>query len=122
MKDGRGQAVKEVTPGYPAEVVGLSGVPTAGDVINVVEDERAAKEIAEHRETKARQAEVGKTSRESLEALLAKTKAGESKELRLVLKADVQGSLEAVANAVSKLSTHKVKVDIVHRGVGAITE
>ncbi|HVE82712.1 MAG TPA: translation initiation factor IF-2 [Myxococcales bacterium] len=122
MTNSRGEAIKEVAPGYSAEVIGLDGVPTAGDVINVVEDERAAKEIAEHRETKARQADVGKTSRESLEALLAKTKAGESKELRLVLKADVQGSLEAVANAVSKLTTHKVKVEIVHRGVGAITE
>jgi translation initiation factor IF-2 len=122
LTNSRGESIKEVFPGYSAEVIGLDGVPTAGDVINVVEDERAAKEIAEHRETKARQADVGKTSRESLEALLAKTKAGESKELRLVLKADVQGSLEAVANAVSKLSTHKVKVDIVHRGVGAITE
>ncbi|HYV45877.1 MAG TPA: translation initiation factor IF-2 [Myxococcaceae bacterium] len=122
LTNSRGESIKEVFPGYSAEVIGLDGVPTAGDVINVVEDERSAKEIAEHRETKARQAEVGKTSRESLEALLAKTKAGESKELRVVLKADVQGSLEAVSNAVSKLSTHKVKVDIVHRGVGAITE
>ena len=122
MTNSRGEMVKEVLPGYSAEVIGLDGVPTAGDVINVVEDERAAKEIAEHRETKARQADVGKTSRESLEVLLAKTKAGESKELRLVLKADVQGSLEAVANAVTKLTTHKVKVEIVHRGVGAITE
>jgi translation initiation factor IF-2 len=122
MTNSRGESIKEVLPGYSAEVIGLDGVPTAGDVINVVEGERAAKEIAEHREMKARQAEVGKTARESLEALLAKTKAGESKELRVVLKADVQGSLEAVSNAVSKLSTHKVKVDIVHRGVGAITE
>jgi translation initiation factor IF-2 len=122
MTSSRGEPVKELRPGYSAEVIGLDGVPTAGDVLNVVEDERAAKDIAEHRETRARQAEVGKTSRESLESLLAKAKAGESKELRLVLKADVQGSLEAVSNAVSKLSTHKVKVEIVHRGVGAITE
>jgi len=122
LSNSRGESIKEVLPGYSAEVIGLDGVPTAGDVINVVEGERAAKEIAEHREMKARQAEAGKTSRESLEALLAKAKAGESKELRVVLKADVQGSLEAVANAVSKLTTHKVKVEIVHRGVGAITE
>ena len=78
MSNSRGESIKEVLPGYSAEVVGLDGVPTAGDVINVVEGERAAKEIAEHREMKARQADAGKTSRESLEVLLAKTKAGAS--------------------------------------------
>jgi translation initiation factor IF-2 len=123
MKDGRGQPVKEVLPGYPAEVVGLSGVPTAGDVLNVVEDEKAAKEIADHRALKERQSELGKTVKESLETLLARAKAGEeAKELRLVLKGDVQGSLEAVAQAVSKLASPKVGVDIIHKGVGAMTE
>jgi len=122
MKDGRGKTVKEVTPGYPAEVVGLSGVPTAGDVLNVVEDEKAAKEIADHRALKERQAELGKNVKESLETLLQRARTGESKELRLVLKGDVQGSVEAVAQAVSKLSTPKVGVDIIHKGVGAMTE
>jgi translation initiation factor IF-2 len=123
MKDGHGQPVKEVLPGYPAEVVGLSGVPTAGDVLNVVEDEKAAKEIADHRALKERQSELGKTVKESLETLLARAKAGEeAKELRLVLKADVQGSLEAVAQAVTKLASPKVGVDIIHKGVGAMTE
>jgi translation initiation factor IF-2 len=122
MKDGRGKTVKEVTPGYPAEVVGLSGVPTAGDVLNVVEDEKAAKEIADHRALKERQVELGKNVKESLETLLQRARTGESKELRLVLKGDVQGSVEAVAQAVSKLSTPKVGVDIIHKGVGAMTE
>jgi len=122
MVNDRGDEVKELLPGYCAEVIGLDGVPTAGDVINVVADERAAKEIAEHREMKGRQAQLGKTSRESLESLFAKVKASEAKELRVVLKADVQGSVEAVSQAVSKLSTQKVKVDIVHKGVGAMTE
>ncbi|HTS82194.1 MAG TPA: translation initiation factor IF-2 [Myxococcaceae bacterium] len=122
MKDGRGQPVKEVTPGYPAEVVGLSGVPTAGDVLNVVEDEKAAKEIADHRSLKERQVELGKNVKESLETLLQRARTGEAKELRLVLKGDVQGSVEAVAQAVSKLAGPKVGVDIIHKGVGAMTE
>ncbi|HUM11312.1 MAG TPA: translation initiation factor IF-2, partial [Myxococcaceae bacterium] len=122
MKDGRGQPVKEVTPGYPAEVVGLSGVPTAGDVLNVVEDEKAAKEIADHRALKERQVELGKNVKESLETLLQRARTGEAKELRLVLKGDVQGSVEAVAQAVTKLAGPKVGVDIIHKGVGAMTE
>jgi translation initiation factor IF-2 len=122
MLDGRGQPVKEALPGYSAEVVGLSGVPTAGDTINVVEDEKAAKEIADHRTTKERQADLGKTSKDSLESLLQRTKEGEAKELRVVIKGDVQGSVEAVAQALAKLSTPKVKVELIHKGVGAMTE
>ena len=122
MLDGRGKPVKEVHAGYSAEVVGLSGVPTAGDTINGVEDEKAAKEIADHRITKERQADLGKTSKDSLESLLQRTKEGEAKELRVVIKGDVQGSVEAVAQALTKLSTPKVKVEIIHKGVGAMTE
>ncbi|WP_253910620.1 translation initiation factor IF-2, partial [Pyxidicoccus fallax] len=123
MTNSRGEQVKEVKPGYCAEVIGLSGVPSAGDTINVVADEKAAKQIAEHRNMKERQTELTKVNRESLEQLFAKTKAGGGpKELRVVIKADVQGSTEAVKQAVQKLSTHKVKVEIVHSGVGAITE
>ncbi|GEL74951.1 translation initiation factor IF-2 [Myxococcus virescens] len=123
MTNSRGEQVKEVKPGYCAEVIGLSGVPGAGDAINVVADEKAAKQIAEHRNMKERQTELSKVSRESLEQLFAKTKAGGGpKELRVVIKADVQGSAEAVRQAVQKLSTHKVKVEVVHSGVGAITE
>ena len=122
MVNSRGETVETVLPGYCAEVIGLSGPPSAGDAINVVADEKAAKEIADHRMLKERQSIVGTTAKESLEALFAKAKAGESKELRLVLKADVQGSSEAVAQAVMKLSTPKVKVDIIHKGVGAMTE
>ncbi len=122
MLNDKGESVAEALPGYSAEIIGLDGVPTAGDTINVVEDERAAKEIAEHREMKGRQAEMGKTSKESLEALFSRMKAGDQKECRVVLKADVQGSLEAVAQGVSKLSTPKVKVEIIHKGVGMMTE
>ncbi len=124
MNNSRGESVKEVLPGYSAEVVGLSGVPTAGDTLNAVADEKAAKEIATHRAMKGREAELGKAdTRETLEQLFAKTKAGGGpKELRLVIKADVQGSAEAVSEAVKKLSTHKVRVEIIHSGVGAMTE
>jgi translation initiation factor IF-2 len=122
MVNDRGESVKEVLPGYPVEVLGLSGVPTAGDSLNVVEDEKAAKEIADHRAMKGRQSELGKTAKESLEDLFSKMKTGEAKSLKVVLKADVQGSLEAVAQAIHKLSTPKVKVEIIHRGVGQMTE
>jgi len=122
MVNDKAEPVEEVRPGYSAEVIGLSGVPTAGEVINVVADEKAAKEIAEHRMMRERQAGIGKTSKESLEALFSRMKTGEAKELRVVLKADVQGSVEAVSQALEKLSTHKVKVEIIHKGVGAMTE
>ncbi|MCA2979645.1 MAG: translation initiation factor IF-2, partial [Myxococcaceae bacterium] len=122
MVNDRGQTIDEVKPGFSAEVIGLSGVPTAGDVFNIVADEKAAKQIADHRILKARQAEAGKTSRETLDDLLAKQKVAEQKELKIVLKADVSGSLEAVADAVNKLSTRKVKVTIVQKGVGMMTE
>jgi translation initiation factor IF-2 len=122
MLNDRGELIDEVKPGYSAEIIGLSGVPTAGDVVNVVADEKAAKQIADHRILKARQADAGKTSRESLDDLLAKQKVAEQKELKIVLKADVSGSLEAVADAISKLSTKKVKVTIVQKGVGMMTE
>ncbi|MGA9525077.1 MAG: translation initiation factor IF-2, partial [Myxococcaceae bacterium] len=122
MINSRGEQVDTVLPGYSAEVQGLSGVPTAGDTLNVVADEKAAKEIADHRIIKVRQAELGKTATESLEDLFKKMKTAAGKELKIVLKADVQGSLEAVAQAVTKLSTTKVKATIIHKGVGAITE
>jgi len=122
MINDRGQSIDEVKPGYSAEVIGMSGVPTAGDLFNIVADEKAAKQIADHRILKARQAEAGKTSRETLEDLLAKQKVAEQKELKIVLKADVSGSLEAVADAINKLSTKKVKVTIVQKGVGMMTE
>jgi len=124
MTNSRGEAIKEVLPGYPAEVIGLSGVPVAGEKIHVVADERAATKIAEHRAMRERQADLGKTSKSTLEDLLAKVKgpSAGSKELRLVIKADVHGSVEAVAEAVNKLSTHKVKVEVIEKAVGMVTE
>jgi len=122
LVDDKGALYDELKPGYSAEVIGLDGVPSAGDVINAVADEKAAKAIADHRSLKLRQAEAGKTSRETLEDLLKKQQTSDQKELKIVLKADVAGSLEACADAVNKLSTPKVKVTIVQKSVGMMTE
>jgi translation initiation factor IF-2 len=122
MMNERGEQVKEVPPGFPVEVLGLSGVPTAGDEFDVVEDEKAAKEVAEHRAVKARQKELATVKKATLEDLFAKAKTGGQKELNIVIKADVQGSAEAVSTALRKLATKKVGVKILSSGVGAITE
>ncbi len=122
MMNERGDLVKEVSPGYPVEVLGLSGVPIAGDEFNVVQDEKAAKEIAEHRAEKAREKELGTVKKATLEDLFAKAKTSGAKVLNVVLKADVQGSAEAVAQALEKAATKKVGVKVLDSGVGAITE
>jgi translation initiation factor IF-2 len=122
MMNERGEQVKEVLPGYPVEVLGLSGVPTAGDDFNVVSDEKSAKEVASHRAEKSRAKELGSVKRATLEDLFAKAKSGGAKELNVVVKADMQGSAEAVSQALTKLSTRKVKVNVLDSGVGAVTE
>ncbi|HUB09066.1 MAG TPA: translation initiation factor IF-2, partial [Myxococcales bacterium] len=122
MVDDHGQKVEAVGPGCPAELLGLSGVPVAGETFNVVEDEKAAKEIADHRALKARQVELGKNTKSTLEDLFTQVARGEAKELRLIVKADVQGSVEAVADALKKLATKKVGVAVLHQAVGGISE
>jgi translation initiation factor IF-2 len=122
MMNERGEQVDDVGPGFPVEVLGLSGAPTAGDEFNVVEDEKSAKEVAEHRAQKARQKELGTVRKATLEDLFAKAKTGGQKELNIVIKADVQGSAEAVSSALQKLATKKVGVKILACGVGVITE
>jgi translation initiation factor IF-2 len=119
----RGDQVDDVGPGYPVEVLGLSGVPTAGDDFNVVQDEKAAKEVAEHREERQRRKELAATTgKATLEDLFAKSKANAQKVLNVVVKADVQGSAEAVSQALEKAATKKVGVRVLDSGVGAITE
>ena len=122
MMNERGELVKEVPPGYPVEVLGLSGAPVAGDEFDVVQDEKAAKEVAEHRALKARQKELGTVRKATLEDLFAKAKDSGQKVLNVVVKADVQGSAEAVSQALEKAATKKVGVKILDSGVGAITE
>jgi translation initiation factor IF-2 len=118
-----GQKVSEATPSMPVEVIGLPGVPEAGDLFVVVKDERMAREIAEDRLGKQRSAELAAGSaRVTLEDLYARIKAGAVKELAVLIKSDVQGSAEALSEAVEKLSTAAVKLRVIHSGVGGITE
>jgi len=120
--DDQGHKIKEAGPAMPVEVQGFEGVPEAGDEFVGVEDEKVARRIAETRATKQRERELGKASKVTLETFLASRPEAEAQTLNLVLKADVQGSLEAIADALNKLSTDKVKVNIIHAGAGAITE
>ncbi|HEX6985459.1 MAG TPA: translation initiation factor IF-2, partial [Planctomycetaceae bacterium] len=122
MYDDRGQRVDEAGPAKPVEVLGLSGVPEAGDRFTVVADEKKAKAIAEGRAQKAREAELAKTSRVSLEDLYSKIQEGEVKELSLIIKGDVQGSVEAISEALRKQSTEAVRVNVIHGSVGGVTE
>ncbi|HKJ25205.1 MAG TPA: translation initiation factor IF-2 [Myxococcota bacterium] len=123
MQDENGQRVKEAPPSTPVQVIGLSSVPDAGDVFHVAENERAAKDVAEHREGQQRgQAAASPRPRRSLEDLFAQGGEGGVKELAVVLKTDVQGTLEAVRDALLKLATDEVKVEVVHAGVGAVSE
>ncbi len=120
MQNDRGEKVDEVLPGFPVEIIGLTGVPSAGDEFDIVENETAAKEIAGHRLQKEREKELTKSAKVRLEDLFAKANQGEIKSLKLVIKADVQGSVEAVSESLSKLSTAKVAVEVIHSGVGGI--
>jgi len=122
MINDRGMAVEAAGPSFPVEVTGLSGVPDAGDSFHAVEDEKIAKEVAQHRQQKVREAELAKSSKISLEQLYAKIQQGEVVELRAIVKADVQGSVEAVADSLAKLSTDACKLVVIHSGVGGVTE
>ncbi|MFB9149096.1 translation initiation factor IF-2 [Roseovarius ramblicola] len=119
----RGERVKEAGPSVPVEVLGLNGTPEAGDVLNVVEAEGQAREIAEYRADAAKEKRAAAGAGTSLEQLLAKAKEDESvKELPIVVKADVQGSAEAIVQAMEKIGNEEVRVRVLHSGVGAITE
>jgi translation initiation factor IF-2 len=119
----RGERVNEAGPSVPVEVLGLNGTPEAGDVLNVVETEAQAREIAEYRANAAKEKRAAAGAGTSLEQLLANAKATENlKELPIVVKADVQGSAEAIVQAVEKIGNDEVRVRVLHSGVGAITE
>jgi translation initiation factor IF-2 len=120
--DDQGKKIKEAGPAIPVEVQGFEGVPEAGDEFVGLEDDKVARRIADARATKQRERELGKASKVTLETFLASRPDAEAQTLNLVLKADVQGSLEAIADALNKLSTEKVKVNIIHTAAGAITE
>lgn len=118
----RGEKTQQAGPSIPVEVIGLPGVPSAGDVFQVVSNERVAREIAEERAQKRRAAELSGSAKVTLDDLFAKIQEGSVKELAIVIKADVQGSSEALAGAVEKLSTEAVKLRVIHNGVGGIME
>jgi translation initiation factor IF-2 len=122
MLNDKGQKMEEARPSTPVEVVGFTDIPEAGETFIVVSEERMAKQISLHRQEKIREKELSKLSRVSLEELYDKIKKGEVKELNVIIKADVQGSIEAVKEALNKLSTEEVKVNILHDAVGGITE
>lgn len=122
MLNDKGQKMEEALPSTPVEVVGFTDVPEAGEVFIVVSDERMAKQITLYRQEKIREKELSKLSKVSLEELYEQIKKGEVKELNVIIKADVQGSIEAVKEAFKKVSTDLVKVNILHDAVGGITE
>ncbi|GGP42592.1 translation initiation factor IF-2 [Shewanella saliphila] len=122
MKDENGRAITEAGPSIPVEILGLSGVPSAGDEATVVRDERKAREVALYRQGKFRDVKLARQQKSKLENMFANMEEGEVQELNIVLKADVQGSLEAICDSLTKLSTDEVKVNIIARGVGALTE
>ncbi len=118
-----GKKVLEAGPSTPVEVIGLWGLPAAGDQLVVVKDERVAREIAESRQQKLRAAEIGTgPSRLTVDALFAQGRKGNKKELAVLIKADAQGSIGALCESIAKISSETVDVQIIHRGVGGITE
>jgi len=122
MTDDKGRKAIKAGPSIPVEVQGLSEVPNAGDILYCVEDEKTARKIAELRKEKAKAEQYASTSRVSLEDLFSQIQEGKVKDLNIVVKADVQGSVEAVRQSLEKLSNDEVHVRVIHGGVGAITE
>jgi translation initiation factor IF-2 len=122
MFDDRGRPLKEAPPSTPVEIIGLEGLPQAGDQFVVVTDREKARDISEYREQKAREATLAKSSRVSLEGLAEQLKTAGMKELNVILKADVQGSVEVLGDLLGRLSNDKVRLKLLRSGIGAITE
>ncbi|WP_373229550.1 translation initiation factor IF-2 [Cohnella sp.] len=122
MTNDRGRRIKEAGPSTPVEITGLTEVPQAGDPFMVFEDERKAREIADKRSIKTRLSQVKANQTVTLEDLFSKIKEGDIKDLNVILKADVQGSLEALKGSLEKIEVEGVRVKTIHSGVGAVTE
>ncbi len=122
LLDYRGNPIKSAGPSIPVEVQGITGVPSSGDEFVVVKNEKQAKNVAQERTLKVRESELAAGSKVSLDSLFEKLAEGDVQELRIVLRADVQGTLEAFAKAAEKLSTDEVKVKILHEGTGTMTD
>jgi len=118
----RGENIKEAVPSQPVEILGISDVPEAGDILVVTEDEQTARQVAHLKQLRLREQELRGPVRANLEDLFTQIQEGKTAELNLVLKADVQGSLEALRSSLEKLSTDEVRVNIIHQGVGGVSE
>ncbi len=121
MYDDTGEPITEASPSKPVQILGFSDVPVAGETFKVVADDRTARGLASER-VDAKRAAAGPAPVRTLESIFAAAEAGQVKELNLILKADVQGSIEPIVNSLDKLSTDKLKVKILHQGTGNITE
>ena len=122
MVDDKHRSIKEAGPSVPVEIMGLDEVPHSGDVFNAVSDERLARELVEQRKQEKKQAEWGAQQKVTLDNLFSSLKEGEMKDLNIIVKADVQGSVEAVKQNLEKLSNEEVAVKVIHGGVGAVSE
>ena len=122
MMDENGQRLQEAGPSTPVELLGLQGVPEAGDVFTAMSDEATAKQVAGARSDKKRETQLTAQTKVSLEDLYQKIKTGEAKELRVIIKADVQGSVEALQEALGRLATDEVKIQVIHASVGGVSE
>ena len=122
MTNDRGERVKTAGPSDPVEVIGFGDVPEAGDIISAVDDDRLSRQVAEERKDKLRAALIKAQQKTSLDDLFSQISAGEIKDLNIIIKADVQGSVEAVRQSLEKLSNNEVRVRSIHGGVGAINE
>ena len=122
MTNDKGEVVSEAGPSCPVEITGLAEVPSAGDTFNAVEDERLARELVEQRKHEAKQEQFKQYQKVTLDNLFSQIEQGEIKELPIIVKADVQGSVEAVRQSLEKLSNDEVRVKVIHGGVGAVSE
>ncbi len=122
MKNDKGETVKEAGPSVPVEIMGLAEVPQAGDVFDSVSDERLARELVEQRKQSAKEEQFKSVQKVTLDNLFSSLQEGELKELNIIVKADVQGSAEAVKQSLEKLSNDEVRVRVIHNGVGAVSE
>jgi len=122
MFNDRGQRIEEAPPSTPVEVLGFSGVPNAGDDFIVLIDEKQAKQVAENRLLRHRERALSRSTKVTLESLYEQIREGEIKELNVILRTDVQGSLEAISDSLTKLSSPDVKVNVLHSATGAISE
>ena len=122
MTNDKGERVKSAGPSIPVEITGLDDTPTGGDIFNAVSDERLARELVEQRKTAIKEEQFSRQTKVTLDNLFDQMKIGEVKELKIIVKADVQGSVEAVRQSLEKLSNDEVRVNVIHGGVGAINE